>query len=246
MTSDVKLPRAILFDLDDTILDYGGGVDEAWRVVCAMYAPAVPCDGPRLQQAIREYAEWHWSDPERHRAGRLDLRSARAHIVTEALRTLGHDQPELARQIAHDYSDARERTIGPFPDALNTLTTLRSRGVAMALVTNGAAGVQRAKIDRWSLGAYFPSIVIEGEFGVGKPDPRVYRFALGELGVSPGEAWMVGDNLDWDVAAPQQLGLRGIWNDFRRTGLPPDSAVRPDRIVLSIAELVKDVRHAPY
>jgi len=233
-----EYPRAILFDLDDTILDYSGGVDRTWSGVCAFHAPAVPCDGARLQAAIRQAAQWHWSDPERHRAGRLDMRTARTQIVTQALRTLGHDQPALARQIAHEYSDARDRDIAPFPGAMDTLDALRECGVAMALITNGAAAVQRAKIDRWGLKAYFPCMVVEGEFGVGKPDPRVYHFALDKLGVSPREAWMVGDNLDWDVGQPQQLGLFGIWNDCRHTGLPPDSPVTPGRIVHSIAELV--------
>jgi len=238
MANDVTFPRAVLFDLDDTILDYGGGVDEAWRVVCERHGPAIRCDGPALQAAIREYADWHWSDPERHRAGRLDLRAARTHIVAGAMRTLGHDQPALARQIADEYSDTREMNMKPFPGALDTLDTLREHGVALALLTNGAAAVQRAKIDRWDLDRYFQCVVVEGEFGVGKPDHRVYRFALGELGVSPADTWMVGDNLVWDVGTPQQLGIFGIWNDCRQTGLPPDSPVRPDRIVQCIAELV--------
>jgi len=233
-----EFPRAVLFDLDDTILDYSGGADEAWRVVCACHGPAVSCDGPVLQAAIRRAADWHWSDPERHRVGRLDLRTARTQIISEALRTLGHDRPGLARQIAHEYSDARERGMKPFPGAMETLATLRDRGVGLALVTNGAADVQRAKIDRWGLEAFFPCMVVEGEFGVGKPDPRVYAFALDRLGVSAGEAWMVGDNLNWDVGTPQRLGLVGIWNDCRHAGLPPDSPVTPDRIVRSIAELV--------
>jgi len=239
MTNEVKLPRAVLFDLDDTILDYNGGANEAWRAVCGFHAPAISCDGPRLQAAIRACAEWYWSDPERHRVGRLDIRAARTHIVTEAMRTLGHDHPVLARQIAHEYTDARDRDIRPFPNALETLATLQARGVAMALVTNGAAAVQRAKIDRWQLGKFFPCMVVEGEFGIGKPDPRVYHEVMERLRISPGDAWMVGDNLEWDVAAPQRLGIVGIWNDCRRTGLPPDSSVRPDRIVRSIAELVE-------
>ena len=83
-------------------------------------------------------------------------------------------------------------------------------------------------------------MVVEGEFGVGKPDPRVYLAAMAPLGVKPGETWMIGDNLEWDVAAPQRLGIHGIWNDCHHTGLPADSLVQPDRIVRSIAELVKD------
>ena len=56
------------------------------------------------------------------------------------------------------------------------------------------------------------------------------------LGVRPHETWMVGDNLEWEVVAPQRLGIYAIWCDVHGIGLPPDSPVRPDRIVRSIAE----------
>jgi putative hydrolase of the HAD superfamily len=51
---------------------------------------------------------------------------------------------------------------------------------------------------------------------------------------------MVGDNLDWDVAGAQAVGIFGIWLDKMGAGLPTDAATRPDRIVRSIGELVPD------
>jgi putative hydrolase of the HAD superfamily len=48
---------------------------------------------------------------------------------------------------------------------------------------------------------------------------------------------MVGDNLEWDVAAPQRLGIYGIWVDRGGAGIPPGNGVRPDRIVRSLSEL---------
>jgi hypothetical protein len=49
----------------------------------------------------------------------------------------------------------------------------------------------------------------------------------------------VGDNLEWDVAAPQRLGIYGIWNDYLNKGLPPTTNIHPDRIINSISELTK-------
>jgi putative hydrolase of the HAD superfamily len=104
-------------------------------------------------------------------------------------------------------------------------------------VTNGDAGQQRDKIERFALASFFEVIVIEGEFGRGKPDEAVYRHALDHLGVAPHEAWMVGDHIEFDVGAPQRLGLRGIWVDRPGAGLGPDSPVRPHRIIRSLREL---------
>jgi putative hydrolase of the HAD superfamily len=119
-----------------------------------------------------------------------------------------------------------------------TLAALRDLGVRLGLITNGAAEPQRAKIDRFDLAQYFGVIVVEGEFGVGKPDPRVYRHAMGALGVTPEQTWMVGDNFGWEVEAPQALGITAIWCDHAATGIPAHETATPDRVVTSISELL--------
>jgi putative hydrolase of the HAD superfamily len=51
------------------------------------------------------------------------------------------------------------------------------------------------------------------------------------------DAWMVGDNLEWEVEIPQRLGIYAVWVDVIGAGLPPDSPIRPDRIIRTLAEL---------
>ena len=58
------------------------------------------------------------------------------------------------------------------------------------------------------------------------------------LGVTARETWMVGDNLEWEVTAPQRLGIYAIWHDGYGVGLPPDSPVRPNRIIRRLSELL--------
>ena len=55
---------------------------------------------------------------------------------------------------------------------------------------------------------------------MGKPEPDVYRHALERLGCDACDAWMVGDNYEWEVEAPQKLGLCGIWYDPFDAGIP--------------------------
>ncbi len=66
----------------------------------------------------------------------------------------------------------------------------------------------------------------------------MYEALFASLGAEPAETWSVGDNLEWDVAAPQALGAYGIWVDVRRGGLPEGAPVRPDRVIHAIRELV--------
>ena len=49
---------------------------------------------------------------------------------------------------------------------------------------------------------------------------------------------MIGDNLDWEIAAPQELGIYSVWVDAARKGLPGNTQVRPDRIITNLAELL--------
>ena len=105
------------------------------------------------------------------------------------------------------------------------------------MITNGSSAGQRAKIERFALEQYFDRILIKGELGFGKPEREVYLKAMAALGSGPADTWCVGNNLEWEVAAPQKLGIYSIWVDPTGAGTPPGSDVEPDRIVASIAEL---------
>ena len=224
-------------DLDDTLLDYSGGVDDCWEGACASIAAPAKVDVAALVQAIAETRRWFWTDPVQAAQERKDMLRAWTRIAAHGLDRCGVRIDGLCDAIAADYLARRWTVMKLFPETLETLALLRDRGVRMALVTNGDAGQQRQKIERYGLAAFFETIVIEGEFGVGKPDESVYRHALAALGVDAPGAWMVGDNLEWDVAAPQRLGLRGVWIDRPGSGLPADDGVQPKHIIHSLSEL---------
>jgi putative hydrolase of the HAD superfamily len=163
-------------------------------------------------------------------------------VVRLALAEIGIDDEELARRIGDTYHALRDDAIKPFDDAVPTVQWLRAQGCRLALLTNGGSKGQRFKIDRFDLARLFDAILIEGEVGFGKPDPRIYSQALAALDVPAADAWMVGDNLEWDVAGPQREGITGIWIDARLTGVPNGHAVRPDRIINRLADLRRNSR----
>jgi putative hydrolase of the HAD superfamily len=229
-------PQGLLVDLDDTIVADGTLTREAWDDALR----GVESEGlsvPALRAAIDAESRWYWSDPDRHRVGRLDLTAARATIAGAALNRLGHHRPELAAVIAMRYEELKKARVHLLPGSLEALTAFRTAGIKLALVTNGAAAPQRAKIQRFGLDPYFDAILVEGERPAGKPDPTVYADALHLLSLKATDAWMVGDNLEWDVNAPQQCGIRGVWVDVWGTGLREGSSVTPFRIVRSLSEL---------
>lgn len=237
----MELPKALLVDLDDTVLDSDSNADDVWLEVCREFAGRL--DGvtaKELHAAVMDSRDWLWADLERARRGRLDLRQARRDILTRSLARLGISNSPIVEGMADRYATMREEKLKPFPGAIDTLRRLNEAGIAMALLTNGSSESQRGKIDKFGLAEFFDHIQIEGEFGIGKPDKRVFRNALDALGVGPSEAWMIGDNLDFDIHAAQQLGIYAIWVDAPRNGLPDGTTLRPDRIITSLSELIAD------
>jgi putative hydrolase of the HAD superfamily len=240
-----RLPRALLVDLDDTIVSDSLRAKSNWRAAVDQAAAHRNLPSGAVETvlgAIEIERRWYWEDPERHRIGRGDLVAARRAIVGAAVARAGIGDEALRESIVAAYTARTEADWAPLPGALEALGEIRQLGIAMALVTNGAADAQQAKIDRFGLAGFFDAVVIEGAFGAGKPHESVYRHALAALGVAPAEAWMIGDNLEWDVSAPQRLGLRGIWVDFAGAGIAAESGPRPDATVRGLPDLVAILR----
>jgi putative hydrolase of the HAD superfamily len=234
-----KLPRAILFDLDDTIIEFHALAAPAWDAAISGIKDELQGFSPiQVRDAIDRVSVTWWADPERHRLGRLDLARTRRQNVSTALRELGLIDDDLVDRIVKDFEQRRFAGLRLFPGALKTLEYFHEAGVRLGLVTNGDGAGQRAKIERFDLARFFDCIVIEGEFGVGKPDERVFKYALSQLGVDTGDAWMVGDNPSWEITPAQRIGLQGIWVDVHGTGLSAHDGHHPDRIIRQISELL--------
>lgn len=239
------LPRAILFDLDETLLSFGRRPDlliELAAQFADRFAPVTAAQaGAALEAAFLAY----WADAARHKAGRLRLAQSRQEIVEDAFAVLRHWAPALTPDFARDFGTRfhtyREEQVRFFPGAVETVETLKARGVRLALVTNGTSLMQRAKLERFDLARLFEHVQIEEEAGFGKPEPQAYRHALETLGVAAADTWMVGDNLEWEVAGPQRLGIYAIWHDHLHAGVPTGSAIRPDRIIRTIPELLDGI-----
>lgn len=233
------LPKAILFDLDDTILASGQRPQILLEIAIIFSSELSPLTPDHVADHLEAAFTRHWSDPARHKVARFALAEARRGVVREAFTELGGPRlAALAEPFADRFTETREAMTELFPTARETIETLKARGVLLALVTNGAASVQRGKIERFALADLFDHIQIEGEHGFGKPEARAYLHAMEALGVTPEETWMVGDHLEWEVAAPQRLGIHAVWYDGFGRGLPPDSEIRPDRIIQRLAELL--------
>ena len=236
------LPPVVILDLDDTIINFTGMAEACWRTICDEQGPVLGLDGAQLHAALMTERVAFWADPESNRFGRRNLVEASRLIVARAFAAVGAGSEEQAAELSQLYTARRHDLIHLFPDAISTIETLRARGHRLAMITNGSAESQRAKIVRFDLARHFDAIVVEGEFGIGKPDERVYRHALSQLDVQPSDALMAGDDLERDVLGPQRVGMRGVWVDrsgaFLAKAFPATSHERPFRVIQQLAELL--------
>ncbi len=231
------LPDALVFDLDDTLLDYSASGAQVWDELFQEYAPRFGVESKQLSRVHQRVSDWYWADPERHRLGRQNLRTSRRQVLQLVIEQLGLDCSTLGDEMADAFTLKREPRIRPFPGVMQTLRVLKERGIRMALVTNGSSEFQRNKVRRFDLDQVFMTIIIEEEFGVGKPDRKVFLSALAGLGAEPSGAWMVGDDLARDIQPALNLGLEVFWVDHQGVGLPAD--MPPARI--HILETVNDL-----
>lgn len=92
------------------------------------------------------------------------------------------------------------------PGVRATLEELRSRGIALAMVSNWDCALHE-HVERLGLAHYFTTIVASAVVGAEKPDPRPFRVALDALGVEPRRAVHVGDEAN-DEQGAAAAGMR--------------------------------------
>src|SRR5512147_1548019 len=119
MAVNRRFPKVVFFDLDGTLIVQTESSLVSWTEACCRHEnriTSIPLT--TLVDSIQQYAGWYWSNPQRHKTGRLDLREARRQIATGALDGLGVHDPEMAKKIADEFSDRRELALALMPDAL--------------------------------------------------------------------------------------------------------------------------------
>ncbi len=152
----------------------------------------------------------------------------------QALAEHGVDDVEFAAELAEAFPVHRRKLHIVYDDVRPALERFR-RHYRLGLLTNGASDLQREKIAGAGIAGWFDQIVISGDLGFGKPDPRVYRETLSRLGASAGEVIMIGNSLHSDIQGAQQAGLRAVW--VNRSGAAREDGIVPDWEVPDLNEL---------
>ena len=193
---------AVLFDLDDTLHDKSATLEHVARVQFTEF---------NLSRQGVVQPSWH----------ELFLRLNNERIekvgVFKRLAAEFRLPKALEEALLEDFDENLGKHACPYPGALETLASLRQRGVKLGIVTNGRDAFQRSKIEGMGVAKLFDSIVTSGGFGVKKPDPRIFSACLGELQVGPESAAFVGDDFAADMEPAIALGMLAVWKSARHS-----------------------------
>ena len=197
--------RAVLFDLDGTILDRTSSL----RVFLHHQARRLPEVFETVP--LGEYLDTFLELDENGYVERTEL--------FQKLERVFAMPSGMGDTLLADYQTHFRDICVPFPGAHPTLSLLREQGLGMALVTNGPVNSQQPKIDGLGIAGYFDAILISEAEGVRKPDPEIFRRASSRLGVTAGETVMVGDNPEADIQGAKSFGMKAIWKRDISIGL---------------------------
>lgn len=221
--------KAITLDLDDTLWPIWPTIARAESVLTAWLAPRAPATvallaQPEMKRQVR--AETEAAHP--HLAH--DLSALRREAIRQALRRAG-DDPALAEPAFEVFFEERQR-VEFYADALPALEALSARYPLVAL-SNGNADLKRVGLER-----YFKAGLSAREFGVGKPDPRIFHAAAALAGVAADATLHVGDDAHLDGVGGLGAGMQFAW--INRNG--HDWAHAPQQPHLTASDLTALVR----
>ena len=223
---DITRIRAICLDLDDTLWPVWPVIERAERVLHSWLVEHAPMaaalfSSPYALREIRE--EMAASRPDL----KYDMSALRRESIRLALYRAGED-PMLAEQ-AFDAFFAERQRVTLFDDARPSLDFLSARFPLVSL-SNG-----NADLDRVGLAGYFQAAISAREFGVGKPDPRIFHAAAGAVDLTPGHVLHVGDDATLDVLGALNAGMQAAW--INRADHPWPHELQPHARLTNLTEL---------
>lgn len=196
--------RALLFDLDETLLDR---TQSLTRFIQAQYQRFYP----HLQHIPFDLFQQRFVE--------LDARGTvwKDKVYQQLLiehEIIGIGWEELLDDYVRYFADS---CVG-FPHLYEMLRDLKVCGYALGIVTNGRSPFQERNIDALGIRPYFGAVLVSEAEGVRKPDAEIFLRAAARLGVRADETVFVGDNPQADIAGAQRCGMKAIWFTARGIG----------------------------
>jgi HAD superfamily hydrolase (TIGR01509 family) len=185
----VPVPKAVLFDLDGTLVDTVEVRIQAWEQ--ALEEAGLPTGPKRLGPLIG-----------------LDGKRLAREIGALAADSMDDDRAELIDRRSGEIYERLNQSPRPLPGVRRLIDALERRGIAWAIATSSRQDQVRSSVASLGLAAE-PVIVDASHVKHAKPEPDLLLLGARELGVEPAACWYVGDST-WDMVSAVAAGMIAI------------------------------------
>lgn len=229
--------RAVLFDLDDTLVDHRhaaraamAGVRRQFPALAKIPLDALDAEHQRILDLLHHEVAIGARSVDDARIDRYRRLFAFAGVGA------GGDRAAAAALLHRREYQANRRAVD---GAVDLLAALKSQ-VRIAVVTNNLRAEQSEKLATFGLAPFVDALVTSGELGVAKPDRRIFAEALERVDCAADEAVMVGDSWVHDVEGARAAGIAAVWLNRAgevhtdRDGTPQLTALTPPHEVAAM------------
>ena len=207
--------KAIIFDLDETLIDRNSTVRGFLEKQYDHFAPTLTCEKEAFVESVLTNQENGYADK-----------------LTAYLKSCAQLGESIAEELFEDFRKSYGSEASSIPGVIHALEQLFPH-YKLAIVTNGRSRVQNSKIDSCGFRHLFSTIKISEEEGIKKPAEEIYIRCLTDLGFKASECLFVGDNPISDVIMPRKLGMKAIWI----RSIYFEEPEKADALIDSVAEL---------
>lgn len=216
--------KAVIFDLDDTLVDRNDAISNLFYVILEKYYINVNTDKVEdMLKKFRFYDKENYGETNKIKVLKPFFEEYPSKIV-------------MAEESMIDFwNENLPKCFTPDKSVLNLLEKI-SRRIKTAIITNGTTQRQKEKVKNSGLDKYFEMILISEEVGHRKPDKMIFDIAVDELNINSEEVLFIGDNLVWDVMGSQEAGMTGVW--FNPLGISNDTDIKPDHEIRTLESIL--------
>lgn len=189
--------KAVFFDFDDTLQSRQG----AYRLYCEAfmdkYFPEVEGDKrEKMLNEMEEYVDGGYKDREEY--------------FPELIELWGWDDHPPMQELYDSFNNDYGKYVVMLPHALDVLEEIKQRGYTMGIISNGVSVLQNTKLDTAGIRDMFDVITVSGDFGVYKPDRRIFDEACRQSGYSNEECLFVGDHPINDIQGALGADMKAV------------------------------------
>ena len=219
--------RAIIFDLDDTLLDFVGA--ERLAIAKTLDTLGIPYTDTTLDR-YHEINKACWGMLERGEITRDELLTHRFSLLYSEM---GADGDPVKTKAIYEGLLAEGHNI--IPGAVDLLDSLKDK-YTLILASNGSTAIQESRIAKSGIGRFFSGIFISESIGFKKPDPDFFDYLFAKMnGIKREETIIVGDSLGSDILGGINAGITTCL--YNPHGTPTAGSLRPDYEVRELSLL---------